>query len=223
MPSNTYSITQEKIKSVSTENDMITDLTTSIICVCPECSRVNRKKISAFDFPKGKVTSILCDSPECKCNILSFSHYKDRYKIDIECPVCGETHIYKVTQKKFWEKDLFILNCPELSFGSLFAGKDEKRLAEEFAFQNDLMNGLIAANNNSDENDLYLLFDTVEKINELARNKKIKCSCEKNRITIGIDVNTVSLKCDNCGKTLVLPVSEETLETLSQNPDITIE
>ena len=200
---------------------MITDLTTSILYICPECSTTSLRTISAFEVKKDGL-SLNCSNKKCCFDNILISHLKDKYKINIDCPICGDEHTFTLSAKTVFNKDFLILNCPQSGFGILFMGKDSKRLAEECSAQAEIIAGIIAANDETYD-ELDILFEIIELINKYANNHAIHCNCENEDIIIGINTNSVTLKCKNCKKSITINATLETLSKLTESGGVMIE
>ena len=201
---------------------MITDLTTSMLYLCPECSTSSLRKLSAFEIKKKDGLSLFCSNKECRCTGLVIFQSKDKYKINIDCPICGDEHSFTLSQKTLWNKDFFILNCPQSGFGILFIGKDTERLTKEYSAQAEVIAGIIAANDEIYD-ELDILFEIIELINAYAQNNAIHCKCEKENIAININANSVVLTCKNCGNSVTFNANPEILASLSESEEIIIE
>ena len=200
---------------------MITDLTTSMLYLCPECSTSSLRKLSAFEIKKKDGLALFCSNKECRCNDVKIFQIKDKYKINIDCPICGDEHSFTLSQKTLWNKDVFILNCPQSGFGILFIGKDTERLTTEYSSQAEIIAGIIASNDEIYD-DLDILFEIIELINSYARSNSIHCICDKENIAININADSVVLTCKNCGKSVTFNAKPEILEALSESEEIII-
>lgn len=201
---------------------MITDLTTSIIYICPECSTSSLRTVSAFEIKKRDGLTLYCSNKECSFNDVVILLSKDKYKINIDCPICGEEHSFTLSQKTLWNKDFFILNCPQSGFGILFIGKDTNRLTKECSAQAEMIAGIIAANDEVYD-ELDILFEIIEVINSLARDNSIHCNCYNESIAININADSVILTCRNCGKSITFNAKPEILDVLQEANEIIIE
>ena len=200
---------------------MITDLNTSILYICPECSTISAKNISAFGIKKDPVY-LKCSNPSCKCNVCSISLAKEKYRFILDCALCGDEHTFFLSTKTLFYKNFFILNCHESGFGALFIGKDINKLKEEYNAQSETIAGIIA-NNDEGFDDLDILFEIIEKINELAKKNLIHCKCKSNEICVNINMDSVILSCKGCKKSLSFPATKQTLENLQNTEKILLD
>lgn len=200
---------------------MLTDLTTSILYICPECSTVSMRTVSAFEIKKKGGLTIFCSGNGCRCRNALITDAGEKYKITAECPICGESHTFTLAKKTLWGRDFMILNCPQSGFGILFIGKDAKRLTNEYSAQSELIAGIIASNDDAYDG-LDILFDIIELINSFAQNNLISCKCGGSDIAVNIDADSVSLLCKGCGKSITFRATDEDFELLSSLNKIVI-
>lgn len=200
---------------------MITNLSTSTLYICPECSTSSLKTLSAFEIKKNNSLILKCSNKNCNCDNAFVSTSKDKYKINIDCPVCGDEHSFSLSKKTIWNKDFLILNCPQSGFGIFFIGKDIELLKKEHKAQEELIAGIIA-NNDELYDELDLLFEIVELINSYAQKNKIHCQCQNENIAININTDSITLKCKNCGRSAMFEAKIQTLNNLSELDEITL-
>ena len=134
--------------------------------------------------------------------------------------MCDTVHNFNIRKVTFWKNKFFVLTCPETCIGILFIG-DYDEVKREIYKQEEMfikMNEEFAI---SDE--LNLIFETVERINDLAKDGAISCTCKSTAISIEIDNEKISLYCRDCKRVYDLPATEETLEKLLNTNSIVIE
>ena len=191
---------------------MISSFFQYFLYFCPECQEETKRKFTAFDFPINKDTKICCQSEDCNAEIIRIKALKDKYKIVMNCPICGQTHNFVITSKTMWEKDFFILNCPQSGFGILFVGKNEDDIEKAFRSQNDIIAGLVSQD---EEDEIDLFFDIFDRMVEMSKQKAIICSCGCEEILINVSNDgKLIMKCKHCKKSIEFEVCEELLEKL---------
>lgn len=193
---------------------MILNPKQSILCPCPSCCEAKIQKISAFQFPRNVETQIHCSDKNCDFMHIKIRPVREKYKITIACPICPDDHTFTINQTTLWDRDFFILKCPQSGLGIFFAGKDENRLLDEYYTQNDMLAGIMAQEE-FENDELDLLFEIFEQINTLAQENCISCSCGGENISIKLNLDSVALKCNDCQKELNIEVSEEFLAKLT--------
>jgi predicted RNA-binding Zn-ribbon protein involved in translation (DUF1610 family) len=190
---------------------MIKEFRKSIGYICPYCSTITIRDVNLFDFSGSAGTDFLCSNGMCAHQNIRVSSKKDRYAISVDCPICGETHLYNIRKMAFWNNDFFVLRCSESGFGVLFIGAQEQ-IKSEIADQEKLINELEEDFTVSEE--LSVIFEAVEHINELAKNESISCSCGSRNIAIEIDNDFITLFCRDCGLVRKLRTDKASLEEL---------
>lgn len=198
---------------------MITNLTTSMLYICPECSTSSLRTLSAFEIKKKEGLSLFCSNKNCHCDNVLILPSKNKYKFIIDCPICGEEHTFTLSQKTIWNKNFFILNCPQSGFGILFIGKDVEILKKEHNSQAEIIAGIVVSNDEICD-ELDILFELVELINTFACENKIHCKCKSDNIAISINTDSLSLKCKSCDRVATFEANTETLNSLSKLSEI---
>ena len=97
-----------------------------IAYICPFCFEINRKNINTFEVSSDNPFFILCSSDECNEECGAILNTKDGFKIDFECPICGENHIFRISSSGFLFKNLLTLTCPEANIDIFLIGEKEK-------------------------------------------------------------------------------------------------
>lgn len=203
---------------------MISDINRSMLYICPDCSSVSVRTVTPFDFPKREQKNIYCSDKKCVSSIISLKTVKDKYKITVKCAVCEDAHVFTISQKTIWNKNFMILKCPKTGLGIIFIGNDLKRLEDEYNAQNEIVAGLLSYEDEFEEDsELDILFDVIEKINFLAKDNKIQCICKSKEISINIAINSITLVCKKCGKSITYEMDEDFLDMIFTTDFITID
>jgi hypothetical protein len=125
--------------------------------------------------------------------------------------MCDEAHIFNIRKITFWQTKFFVLHCPETGIGILFLG-DHNTVKKELEAQEEMFVKL------SEECDvtreLTMIFEIVERINEIAKDEQVSCIFGSHAISIEIDNEKITLKCRDCGKIKEIPSIEESLDKL---------
>lgn len=189
---------------------MIKEFKKSIGYICPGCSATAIWDKNLFEFSVNDATIFKCHS-ECGEECVSILPKKDKYSILINCPMCDTPHLFNIKKITFWQSGFFVLHCPETGIGILFLG-DHDTVRKELDEQEQMF---VKLSEECEVNrELTIIFDIVERINEIAKEKNVYCQCASHAISIEIDNEKISLKCRDCGKTKDIPASEESLEML---------
>lgn len=189
---------------------MIKEFKKSIGYICPGCSAIAIWDKNLFDFSGDDATVFKCHS-KCEEECVIITPKKDKYSILINCPMCDEAHLFNMRKITFWQSKFFVLHCPETGIGILFLG-DHDTVKKELYEQEQMFIKL------SEECDvtreLTMIFEIVERINEIAKEENVSCTCGSHAISIEIDNEKITLKCRDCGKVKDIPASEESLDDL---------
>ena len=190
---------------------MIKEFKKSIGYICPYCSSIAIKEFNLFDFSGRDGTELLCANDACGEHCIAVTPKKDKYTIVIDCPLCDEPHTFNIQKITFWQSKFFVLHCPETGLGILFIGEHDA-VKNEIERQEEMLVEMNDEYSISDE--LGIIFDEVERINELAKDGNVSCSCGSRAIAIEIDNENVSLYCRECGNKKDIPASREALNEL---------
>ena len=93
--------------------------------ICPFCSNLTKKKISPFDFSGREQKPLLCSTLGCREECAKISFKNDKYKITVECPICGDAHAFTAQSAKFWNKKLLTYKCPVSGIDIMFFGEED--------------------------------------------------------------------------------------------------
>lgn len=104
----------------------LNNLSRSIAYICPFCMQINTKNINIFEFSSHTPLKFLCEYDDCGEKCLYISRTKDKFKIDVECPVCEDVHSFIISSSGFLFKDLLTFKCPESNIDIFFIGDNEK-------------------------------------------------------------------------------------------------
>ncbi len=199
---------------------MLMDLGRTVAYFCPMCSGVTMRNLNIFDFSGGKAVEFSCENAGCLEVPLRIFMKKNKYQIEVQCLVCDETHIYTLQPATFWGKKFLSLRCPVSGVNIFFIGSQEE-ISLNLDKHTALVSGIIEDMDVEDE--LNLMFEIVECINDLSKEKSIYCACGSRRITISADDQKIILRCNACGKTKEIPATLESLVVLMNSTAIVLE
>lgn len=189
---------------------MIKEFKKSIGYICPGCSSISVEDTNLFDFSGTTPTVFRCGEA-CGEACISVSSKKDKYAVTVNCPMCDEPHLFNIRKITFWQSKFFVMHCPETGIGILFIG-DHDTVNKELCEQEEMfvkMNEEFAISE-----ELTIIFDTVERINEIAKDGNVRCTCGGSAISIEIDNEKITLRCRDCGREKDIPANAESLEIL---------
>ena len=192
---------------------MIENLTKTIAYICPYCSGVTQKQIGVFRFSGDRTTELLCSDESCTEPCVTVSPLNDKYKITVDCPVCGEMHTYKISKPAFWNEDIFTFQCPNSGIDIFFFGT--KPLVTKAVDENNAVLEGIADSYGEIPEDLKIILGIIDDLHKLLSREHISCKCGCKAIIPKIDDNNIALVCPDCGNKLVLPATPAVVEMLS--------
>lgn len=189
---------------------MIKEFKKSLGYFCPECSASAISDKNLFDF-SGKAPTVCSCGSECGAECIGVTSKKDKYSIFVNCPVCEDTHIFNINKITFWQSESFVFHCPESGVAILFLG-EHNSVQKELRKQEQMF--ISFSEECEVTRELTMIFEIVERINEIARDENVRCSCGSHAISIEIDNEKITLKCRDCGREKDIDQTEESLENL---------
>lgn len=199
---------------------MLMDLERTIAYICPMCSGITMRDIRVFNLSGKKPVEFGCDSGLCDEIPVRISQKKDKYQIEVQCPVCDDVHTYTLQPATFWGKKFLGLKCPVSGTKIFFAGTKEE-ISLDLDKHTALISGIMEDMDVEDE--LGIMFDIVECINDLSKQQSIYCTCGSRDIAISADDGKIVLRCLQCGKTKEIPATMESLIVLMNSMAIVLE
>lgn len=193
-----------------------------VAATCPECAARVKSKISIFDFSGKKSVSAHCTDAMCASPLWKMQTVKDKYRISVNCPACGEEHTYTLSAHSFWGKEYVCLNCPSWEIGIFHVGRDEKFIDRQLAILDDSIREMLGQASYMDDG-AQVIYALVECIHLLAKTDNIKCGCKNPDITIKLDDDGVVLSCKVCGKKKTIAPTEENIDYLMQTGTIVLD
>ncbi len=186
---------------------------THIAYHCPHCGMAVLGYVGEFAL-SADMLKLKCD---CGKSELSVTYTNDKkIRLTVPCLFCENPHHYVVTQKVFFERDLFLLSCPYTGVDLCFIGKPEtlqKALNESARSLNDLFaqNGMtLPANtkNNEEEEDTEeeelfpdeQIYDIIHfLVRDLEAEGKVTCPCGTGPYETEIAPGGIRVYCADCG------------------------
>lgn len=190
---------------------MLVNLKRIAAYICPFCSNISTKSISVFNFSGDKKVNLICPTHGCHEICASITPKNSKYKIDIECPLCGGTHSYTVSKEAFWQKPLISYKCPASGIDTFFAGerhKVERALDEYSDVYSDILEDFEEVMHDDPFNLLYAM---IERLHILQDKHLLSCVCDSDDIDLDIENGNIVIRCAHCGRTKKLEVSEDSL------------
>ena len=194
---------------------------------CPECDRINIKKISIFDFSGNKSVTLGC---HCNTSYVSVTEGRGQYKVSAPCPACLELHAFTVKKAAFWDKKILSFHCPLTMLGAFCIGEYEEvvkmlsvfsqKMADFFAAYHLVPAGEKETNYVDEE----IMLESVEYVYSLAFSGKILCRCGENDMRFHLVSDRIIISCQKCGRrATILADSEQSLYTLYSMENILLQ
>ena len=193
---------------------VLVDLKRIVAYICPFCSNMPSKSLSIFNFSGKDKVQLICPTHGCHETCVTIAEKHDKYKFDIECPICGDNHSYTTTKENFWNKPLLTYKCPVAGIDVFFAG--EKDLVENMLNENTDMFSDILDEFDDDDSDISfnLIYSIIERLHALQESHNISCACGSEDIELNIINGNIILTCLQCKKSKAIETTEETLTRL---------
>jgi len=137
-----------------------------------------------------------------------------KLRLSVPCLFCKQTHSYVVSESVFFDRDLFLLNCPYSGMDIAFIGEEDKINAELERTRLEierLMTSLEAEElsdiqpSDMSEDEVLCdvqVFDTLKfLVADLSDEGKIECPCGKGEYNLRYFGKGVEVYCESCGAT----------------------
>lgn len=191
---------------------MILELKRVVAYICPICSDIMMKTLDIFSFSGDNIFTLSCSNKLCHTACINILQKKDKYKINISCPICGENHTFIIKKSVFWTKRFFSLKCPVSGIQAFFIGeKDlvENAVNEHIKFISEIQDSSDGFDAEDDE--LSILYELADCIRDLAEDNMVYCTCGCNHITATLDDTKLLLSCDDCNSEKLFFPTEDCL------------
>lgn len=201
---------------------VLVDLKRIVAYICPFCSNISSKALSIFNFSGKDKIQLICPTHGCHETCVYITQKNQKYKLDITCPLCGETHSYTISKEVFWNKPLITYKCPAAGIDIFFVGEKkevEKTLDENSDMYSDVIDDM---DDDSDDDSFNLLYAIIERLHILKDSHKISCVCGGRDTELNVINGNILLTCSHCKKSRVIETSEENLIQLLNTHAIVI-
>ena len=189
---------------------------------CPECGTSIIGLVGKFAL-KANLLRLKCSCEKAESLDISITN-DGKIRLSVPCLFCKQNHNYVVSESVFFDRDLFLLNCPYSGMDISFIGTDEKikdELSRTEAEITRLLNSIEAENLSdiqpTDMNEDEILpdpavYDTLRFVlKDLEDENKVKCLCEKGKYDLRFTDEGVQAFCENCGATYVFKATSPTI------------
>ena len=190
---------------------------THIAYRCPECGTIIYGFVGKFALA-ANMLRLKCS---CGHSALDITITNDKkIRISAPCIFCKQNHNYTVSQSIFFERDIFLLNCPYANMDICFIGDKEKIDQEAERTAKELERLLIDLEAESikdmqptdvNEEDVLpdaVVYDTIRfLIKDLECEGKIDCPCHSGNYDLRFCKEGIQVYCPTCEATHVFDTS----------------
>lgn len=173
---------------------------------CPSCGSIVKSVVGAFNL-KADMIRLKCP---CKNSEAVIEMRRDgKIRITAPCFLCPRPHVYTVSDKIFFGRDVFAYPCSLTGVDICFSGsKDavQEAIDESDAVLNEILGDsqfedVSCARKDSVFDDPQIMDIVLFVIGDLAEEGKIHCACEdKGEYEVSVSDDSVILSCKKCGK-----------------------
>ena len=189
---------------------------------CPECGTAVLGIVGKFAL-KANMLRLKC---ECeKANSLDIGITNDgKIRLSVPCLFCKQNHSYVVSESVFFDRELFLLNCPYSGMDIAFIG-DEENINRELSRTEEELNRLLASFEAEELSDIQpeemgddeilpdpAVYDTLRfVVKDLEEEGRVKCLCNNGKYDLRFVDGGLQVWCENCGATHTFRVTSPTL------------
>ena len=194
---------------------------TCIAYRCPYCGSGIKSLVGVFSL-SGAMKKLKCS---CDASELTINQTNDgKLRVSVPCIFCGGEHTFTVSQKLFFEKELFVYPCPFSAVDLVFIGtekavsealdKSEKELLEllnRIGIDSlEALHGDLDRMDDDDEPCDPSIYDAVMfVIRDLIEGGDVSCCCDDGDYDVAVSDDHVKVFCRSCGATKDIPTDSE--------------
>ena len=178
---------------------------------CPECGTVIYGFVGKFALTAGMLR-LKCT---CQNSAMDISVTSDKkVRLSVPCLFCKQNHNYVVSQSIFFDRDLFLLNCPYSNMDIGFIGEKDK-IDKEIERTGAELERLLADLEAEDLKDIQpidvdeeevlpdpAIYDAIRfLVKELEADHAIDCPCHSENYDLRFVKEGIQVFCPSCGAT----------------------
>ena len=188
---------------------VVNSIQTHIAYRCPDCGSAIYGFIGKFALKAGMIRL------KCSCgnSALDVSVTNDgKLRLSVPCVFCKQNHNYTLSQSLFFEREIFLLNCPYSNMDIAFIG-DKARVDSEVERTATEISNLLADLEAEDLKDIQpidldeddvlpdpAIYDAIRfLVKDLEAEGKIDCPCHKGEYDVRFCADGVQAFCADCG------------------------
>ena len=194
---------------------------TQIAYRCPDCATATVGFLGGLS----AVSDMLRLKCSCGKSALDVSKTNDgKIRISAPCVYCRQNHSYVLSDSIFFERDIFLLNCPYSNMDIAFIG-DEDTVSQELSRTEAELNMLMKDLEAEELSDIQpedmpeaeilpdpAVYDTLRFVlKDLEADNKVSCPCGEGPYDLRFTDHGVQAYCENCGASFDFSATSVTL------------
>ncbi len=185
--------------------------------ICPFCSSIVKRKINAFSFSGKNEITLTCPTRGCREECVTITKRPSKFRISVECPICGDDHSVMYQSEAFWSKELITYKCPSSGESIFHCGTDK-------SVRNALQKTIAeySAPYDASRSDADMIAQMLDIVHEIKDEDKISCQCGSHNILIRLSDNNILLTCGRCKRVRVIEPTDQNLIMLINAESIVI-
>lgn len=184
---------------------MLIDTSVTIAYKCTSCGSFEFFNVSLFTLTYRKTCSFSC---RCKKSWITIKQEgESSFLISIPCIGCGNEHIYLFTRRSIILGESVAFNCPETGMQICFIGKDEAVRKKVDSLEEEFDELMDTYGYESYFRNTQVMFDTLNRIHDIALNKNLYCECGSTDIGLVLLSDCIMLRCEKCGSNKKIPAA----------------
>ncbi len=177
---------------------------------CPECTSSVFGIVGKFALKADMLRlKCSCDNPSA----LDINITNDgKIRLSVPCIFCKQSHNYVVSESVFFDRDLFLLNCPYTGMDIAFIG-EEKMIEPELRRTEDEITRLLMSFEAEELSDIQpedmnddeilpdpAVYDTLRfVVKDLEEEGRVHCLCNNSKYDLRFTDDGIQVYCENCG------------------------
>lgn len=186
---------------------MLMKTETTLSLRCPDCGRSALQTVSRFTFGREESREVLCSCGSLLLVVNSKS--RKSYWLEINCVICEADHVYRLTPRELWSRDVVYLSCQETGLELGCIGPYE-RVRAYLQTKEQALEVLVEEMGGPDYfRSAEVMLSTLTHVHTLAEEGGLSCPCGENCIEMEIFTDRVELHCRHCLRLYVLAAAAE--------------
>lgn len=185
---------------------MLIDTNVTIAYKCTLCGSFAFFNASLFTLLHRKNYSLSC---RCKKSSISIKQEGENgFLIGIPCIGCDHEHVYMISGRSILLGKPLSISCPETGMQVFFIGTDEAVRKMVDSVEEELDSLIDTYGYESYFQNTRVMFDTLNRIHDIALNKNLYCECNSTDIELVLLPGCILLQCNKCGSRKIIPAAK---------------